>query len=346
MKKEKNMVLKKGINLGGFLSQCVHTEEHYDSFIVKEDIERIKSFGFDHVRLPIDSEVIEYSNGNVIEEGYERIDEIINWTRDCGLDIILDLHKVEGYDFNDADNDEKNNLFVSERLQERYLNIWNEVSKRFCKYDNVAFELLNEVVEDKNADAWNVLIKKAVSTIRNNTKDSYIIYGGILWNSASTLKLLESPADDKIIFTFHFYEPLLFTHQKAYWVKAMDPSWEISYPGEKEEYIEKSAILGNQGLAVSGSKYSEFGIEFIEDQISEAIKVGKEKNVRLYCGEFGVIDQAPIEDTLKWFDDVFTVFEKYDIGFSIWTYKEKDFGLVDAHYDPIRERLVERINRI
>ena len=163
------MVLKKGINLGGFLSQCVHTEEHYDSFIVKEDIERIKSFGFDHVRLPIDSEVIEYSNGNVIEEGYERIDEIINWTRDCGLDIILDLHKVEGYDFNDADNDEKNNLFVSERLQERYLNIWNEVSKRFCKYDNVAFELLNEVVEDKNADAWNVLIKKAVSTIRNNT---------------------------------------------------------------------------------------------------------------------------------------------------------------------------------
>ena len=340
------MVLKKGINLGGFLSQCVHTEEHYDSFIVKEDIERIKSFGFDHVRLPIDSEVIEYSNGNVIEEGYERIDEIINWTRDCGLDIILDLHKVEGYDFNDADNDEKNNLFVSERLQERYLNIWNEVSKRFCKYDNVAFELLNEVVEDKNADAWNVLIKKAVSTIRNNTKDSYIIYGGILWNSASTLKLLESPADDKIIFTFHFYEPLLFTHQKAYWVKTMDPSWEISYPGEKEEYIEKSAILGNQGLAVSGSKYSEFGIEFIEDQISEAIKVGKEKNVRLYCGEFGVIDQAPIEDTLKWFDDVFTVFEKYDIGFSIWTYKEKDFGLVDAHYDPIRERLVERINRI
>ena len=339
------MELKKGINLGGFLSQCCHTQEHYDSFIVKADIERIKSFGFDHVRLPIDSEVIEYSNGNVIEEGYERIDEIINWTRDCGLDIILDLHKVEGYDFNDADNEEKNNLFVSEKLQERYLNIWNEVSKRFCKYDNVAFELLNEVVEDKNADAWNALIKKAVTTIRNNTKDSYIIYGGILWNSASTLKLLESPADDKIIFTFHFYEPLLFTHQKAYWVKTMDTNWVISYPGEKEEYIEKSAILGNQGLAVSGSKYENFGIEFIEDQIKEAINVGKEKNVRLYCGEFGVIDQAPLEDTLRWFDDVFTVFEKYNIGYSIWTYKEKDFGLVDEHYDSIRERLIARINK-
>lgn len=338
------MELKKGINLGGFLSQCVHTKEHYDSFIVKEDIERIKGYGFDHVRLPIDSEVIEYSNGNVIEEGYERIEEIIGWTREEGLDIILDLHKVQGYDFNDANNDSKNNLFTSDLLQERYLNIWNEISKRFSKYDNVAFELLNEVVEDKNADAWNKLIMQAVKTIRNNTVDSYIIYGGILWNSASTLKLLDPPADDKIIFTFHFYEPLLFTHQKAYWVETMDPNWEISYPGDKEEYIEKSAILGNQGLAVSGSKYEYFGIEFIEDFILEAIKVGKERNVRLYCGEFGVIDQAPVEDTLRWFDDVFTVFEKYDIGYAIWTYKEKDFGLVDRHYDPIRNRLIARIN--
>ena len=187
---------------------------------------------------------------------------------------------------------------------------------------------------------------QAVKTIRNNTVDSYIIYGGILWNSASTLKLLDPPADDKIIFTFHFYEPLLFTHQKAYWVETMDPNWEISYPGDKEEYIEKSAILGNQGLAVSGSKYEYFGIEFIEDFVLEAIKVGKERNVRLYCGEFGVIDQAPVEDTLRWFDDVFTVFEKYDIGYAIWTYKEKDFGLVDRHYDPIRNRLIARIYKI
>ena len=82
------MELKKGINLGGFLSQCVHTKEHYDTFIVKDDIERIKSYGFDHVRLPIDSEVIEYSNGNVIEEGYKKIEEVIGWTREEGLDII------------------------------------------------------------------------------------------------------------------------------------------------------------------------------------------------------------------------------------------------------------------
>jgi aryl-phospho-beta-D-glucosidase BglC (GH1 family) len=57
------MNLKRGINLGGFLSQCVHTKEHYDSFIKEEDIEQISAYGFDHVRLPIDYEVFETEDG-------------------------------------------------------------------------------------------------------------------------------------------------------------------------------------------------------------------------------------------------------------------------------------------
>ena len=30
-----------GINLGGWLSQCIHTKEHYDSFIHEDDIKTI-----------------------------------------------------------------------------------------------------------------------------------------------------------------------------------------------------------------------------------------------------------------------------------------------------------------
>jgi len=339
------MKLLKGINLGGFYSQCEHSKEVYDSFILKEDIKRIKDMGFDHVRLPIDSELIENESTEFIEEGFARIEKVIGWTSEYGLDIIIDLHKVCGYDFNDAGDEEKNTLFTDESLQKRYLNIWKEIAKRFSIYENVAFELLNEVVEEKNDKAWNELIKKAVKTIREVAPDSYIIYGGIMWNSAGTLKLLDKPQDDKIIFTFHFYEPLLFTHQKAYWVKTMDPSWEISYPGDRDEYIEKSKIIGLQGLAVSTSEYSEFTKDFIENQIMEAIEAAEKNNVRLYCGEFGVIDRAPVEDTLRWFEDVFAVFNKHNIGFSIWTYKGKDFGIIDSHYDPIRDRLIELIKK-
>ena len=53
-----------GINLGGWLSQCVHTPEHYDSFIGEEDIRRIASWGLDHVRVPVDYELIETQEGD------------------------------------------------------------------------------------------------------------------------------------------------------------------------------------------------------------------------------------------------------------------------------------------
>ena len=34
------MNLMRGLNLGGYLSQCCHKEEHYRSFITREDIKR------------------------------------------------------------------------------------------------------------------------------------------------------------------------------------------------------------------------------------------------------------------------------------------------------------------
>ena len=52
-----------GINLGGWLSQCDHTKERYDTFIVETDIEKIKSFGLDHIRIPVDYDLVEEENG-------------------------------------------------------------------------------------------------------------------------------------------------------------------------------------------------------------------------------------------------------------------------------------------
>ena len=334
------MNLNRGVNLGGYLSQCNHSKEHHESFIVRSDIERIAGWGFDHVRLPIDYEVLEDDDGVPLEDGYAIVDRVVNWCKEFGISIVLDLHKAYGYDFNDAGNAEKNNLFQSEKLQKRFVDLWERISSSFCKYDNVAFELLNEVVEENNAKAWNDLIARAVSAIRNNAPDSYIIYGGIQWNSAKTLKLLDKPVDDKIIFTFHFYEPLLFTHQKAYWVPTMDPEWDVTYPGAMDEYMERSKIIGDQGKAVYECGLDYIGKQLIDDLVQDAINAAKNAGVGLYCGEFGVIDRAPVEDTKRWFDDVNDVFSKYNIRFCVWNYKDKDFGIADEHYDAVRDDLI------
>ena len=39
----------KGINLGGWMSQCDYSKERLDNFITSSDIEQIARWGFDHV---------------------------------------------------------------------------------------------------------------------------------------------------------------------------------------------------------------------------------------------------------------------------------------------------------
>lgn len=334
------MELKHGINLGGWLSQCCHEEKHYETFIQEEDIKQIADWGMDHVRIPVDYEVLETEQGNIIEAGYGYVKRVLDWCEKYHLNAVLDLHRAYGYDFSEVDIEGKNNLFADEALQERFVRLWVQIVEVFGLYKNVAFELLNEVVEQENAEAWNALIRKSVSAIREVTKDAPIIYGGIQWNSVKTLKLLDVPQDDNIIFTFHFYEPLLFTHQKAYWVKGMNEKEDILYPETMEYYCEKSRVLGYQGEVVTKAMSKTMGVEFVREMIQEAICAANNAGVKLYCGEFGVIDQAPLTDTLKWFRDVHEVFEENGIGGAVWSYKKMDFGIIDEHYDLIRDKLI------
>ena len=334
------MKLWRGINLGGYLSQCVHTEDHYQRFIGEEDIRQIKEWGLDHVRLPIDYEVLETDAGIKRPEGYVYVKNVVSWCQKYQLNVVLDLHKAYGYDFNNAGNMEKNSLFNMPELQDRFIRLWENIANEFGSYDHVAFELLNEVVESENTEAWNVLIRKTVKAIRAITRRTPIIYGGICWNSASTLKYLEVPEDDNIIFTFHFYEPLVFTHQKAHWVEKIDKEKVIFYPESMDYYRTHSADLGIQGSAVLNAKSQTMGPEFIREMVLEAVKAAENAGVPLYCGEFGVIDQAPVKDTLRWFEDVDKDFREFNIGCSVWTYTEMDFGLVGPHYDEIRKDLI------
>ena len=50
----------KGVNLGGWISQFDKYDiKHFNEFITKKDIEYIASLNFDHVRVPVDYNVLE-----------------------------------------------------------------------------------------------------------------------------------------------------------------------------------------------------------------------------------------------------------------------------------------------
>lgn len=333
----------KGINLGGWLSQCIYSKEHYDSFIHEEDIAFIAKSGFDHVRVPIDYELVQKDNGEFIEEGFKYIDNCLLWCKDNNIKMILDLHKTAGYSF-DEYNDA--NFFTDEKLQQQFIDLWSEFSLRYGKYNDIlCFELLNEIVDINVSEIWNNIAKKAITAIRKNAPLTYIIIGGAYNNSISTLHCLDKPYDDHIVYTFHFYEPTIFTHQTAQWVPNMSKDFHIKYPGKLNEYKKATVENGPQEwiLSYQYSTTENIDIVFIENMIKSAVKVAKERNVPLYCGEYGVIDQVDLQSTLNWYTDLHSIFIKYNISRAVWTYKKMDFGITLEHYAKIYDKLIQQL---
>lgn len=328
---------KKGINLGGWLSQCDHSKQHYDSFITESDINRIASWGLDHVRLPVDYELIETDHGDFIEDGFQYINNCLRWCEKYGLNMILDLHKTCGYSFDESSAD----FFQNKKLQDAFVNLWKEFSKRYGEFSgHLSFELLNEVVDKDTAQVWNDIADRTVKVIREYAPAVPILIGGVENNSISSLKMLSMPYDENIVYNFHFYEPLIFTHQSAYWIKEMPSDFSMSYPNQLSEFLSKTA----QHLPQHNNQiYSNIRPDqnFFDAVFADAVRVAEERNVALYCGEYGVIDKADVVSTLSWYSEINSAFERYGIGRAAWTYKGKDFGITDEHYAPIFNNLIK-----
>lgn len=334
---------KHGVNLGGWLSQCDnrdYSREHFEAFITKADFDKIAAWGLDHVRLPFDYNVIMTDGGEFIEEGFERIDFALEQCERCGLNIVLDLHKTAGFVFDDESDC---GFFEDERLQDMFVELWREMSRRYGNNKRVVFELLNEVTDIKFAQKWNEIAARTITEIRRLAPDTRIMYGGIRNNSIYGLTLLDKPVDDNVVFDFHCYSPLVFTHQKAYWVPELPKDFALEYPQTESAMLENTRrFFGNKyddefdtdNTAVMDSGY-------FERLFEQAKQISEKFGVPLYCGEYGVIDQVPPESAVRWFADINAALEKLNISRAAWTYKQKDFGLTDEHYSGVLDKLVK-----
>jgi aryl-phospho-beta-D-glucosidase BglC (GH1 family) len=306
---------KKGVDLGGWLSQCDYSDKRLNHFIEEEDFKKIASWGADHVRLPFDYNIIEEEDGTRKPEGFAHIDRAIKWAKENNLNIVLDLHKTAGFSFYFGEG--QIGFFDDPALQERFYVLWEDMSKRYGNDPAIAFELLNEVTDQEYSDRWNKIIKTAIGRIRKIASDTVILVGGYWNNSPAAVKDLEAPYDDKVVYNIHCYDPLFFTHQGAMWIREMDHSLRFTY---EESKATKEYFLG---------------------AFKEAYDKAVANNTTLYCGEYGVIENATPEDTLKWYKAINAAFEELNIGRSAWSYKSMNFGLSDKRMAGVIDELVK-----
>ena len=312
--KMKDFGFYRGVNLGGWFSQCDYSKERLDLFITEPDFDVIAGWGLDHVRIPMDYNVLEQEDGELSQEGFDRIGRAVGWAVQRGLKVVLDLHKTAGFSF-DVDEGE-GGFFTNTAYQERFYRIWEGLAFRFNDPQNIAFELLNEVTDESVIGEWNRIAAECIRRIRRIAPQSLILVGSYWNNSPDAVKDLDMPADERVIYNFHCYDPLPFTHQGASWVPKLDINARVPF-------------------AEAGATP-----EYFEERFASAIRTAEERGTTLYCGEYGVIDKATPEDTVKWFRTINEVFEKHEIARAAWSYRQMDFGLSDDRLAGVREELI------
>lgn len=320
-----HLILGKGTNLAHWLSQTRRSGEDRRPFIVEKDIAYIAELGFEHVRVPIDEHQMWDEDGNRDEIAFEIMHDAIRWSLKHELMVLVDLHILRSHHFNAAEKP----LWTEAKEQEQFIDLWRDLSAALHEYptDMLAYELMNEPVAD-DPDDWNKLLAKAFKAVRELEPERTVVIGSNSWQSANTFDELVVPDDDRIILSYHFYEPFMLSHYDTVWTYMKDYAGPVHYPGVIITQEEFDALPEEQKEAVEEFVGQTFNKQVLAAMMEKPLRVAKTMGLPLYCGEYGVFSSAPEDDRLRWYTDMLAIFKEHNVSSANWNYKSDQFGFV------------------
>lgn len=326
------IILGKGTNLAHWLSQTQLEGEERRAFISESDIAHIAELGFDHVRLPIDEMQMWDEQGNRDGEAFEILHDAIRWSLAHDLKVVVDLHILRSHHFNAEDKP----LWTQPAEQAQFIGLWRDLSAALHGYptDRVVYELMNEPVADDHED-WNRLAGRAFAAVRELEPERSVMIGSNMWQGAHTFDELSVPDDPRVILSFHFYEPFMFTHYQAGWSVLKDYQGDVRYPGVILGKAQYEALPEHLKGELERFVGADFDREVLEAMMEKPLRKARELGLPLYCGEFGVFAAAPDDDTIRWYRDVLEIFGKHGVSWANWNYKSDQFGIVGLDGNPI-----------
>ncbi|MBL7698794.1 MAG: cellulase family glycosylhydrolase [Chitinophagaceae bacterium] len=276
------------------LTSPEQTKEFYETWLAnnirKIDIDSMKSWGFNSVRLPmhynlytlpIEKEPVKGGN-TWLDKGFQMTDSLLSWCRQNGMYLILDLHAApggQGNDLNISDRDTTYpSLWASEENKRKTIALWKKLAGRYANEPNIAaYDLINEPnfgfedpVNDKNGinekknEPLTSLLKDITAAIREVDKKHIIIIEGNGWGNNYNGML--PPWDDNMVLSFH-----------KYW----------SFNTDKE--------------------------------IRRMLDAREKYNIPVWLGETG-------ENSNVWFTEAIRLLEKHNIGWAWWPAKKMGPG--------------------
>ena len=322
-----------GMNLSYLDNWWLGTKEkHYADFAKPDEAAKrekmlvdIAKAGFKTVRIPICFSAWmqlkqPYNWDN--ERGLEMADSFVKWALANKLNVIIDLHHSE---FDGAIPEAAN--------VERIVNLWLRIAERYKDTDpeKVFFELRNEP-HDMTGDVWRGQANQIIKAIRLIAPQHTLIVGFHDWNGRQAMLDSKPFEDANIIYTFHYYDPFLFTHQGATWVGAggIDEIKSLPFPAAKDNKIRLPDKAKGQWIE---NLIRSYGEDSKAEKMFKDLNAAKDWSIKykvpIFAGEFGSFSKyANPEDRCRHAEVVYSAFGKLQIPNAWWEW-DGGFNMFD-----------------
>jgi len=300
----------KGVNFTKWFESRSFSDIDFNKYTEKDFID-IKTLGLDTVRLPVSFHNFLTAQKKLESGLLKYLDTVISWADKHKIYLILDNHSFHPVN---ATEDNIDTILIP---------VWEELARHFKdSSDYLIYEILNEphLITDIR---WNEIQNATLSALRKIDKERFVIIGGTNYNSIDGMLKLPILDDKKLIYTFHFYDPHIFTHQGASWNRpSLEPLSDLPFP-VKSGYIHPvhDTFKGTWVEEALKHYHIDSRLEKLCETLDKAKDFSVKNNVPVFCGEFGVyMMQSPEKDRVYWYSFFCEELAKRNIPWTCWDY--------------------------
>nr|WP_070960425.1 glycoside hydrolase family 5 protein [Hyphomonas sp. Mor2] len=270
------------MNLGSALEATFEGQWGY--VVRRRDLVRLKQAGFDTIRLPVrwTAHMEEEAPYTIDPAMLARVDQIVRWAAEIDLKIIVNVHHFSRLNQNPG------------KYEPVLEAIWDQLATHFIGApDHLIFETINEPHRRMSVKRTDAINARLLERIRRDHPDRWVILGTADWGQLEGLLASEPERAERVILTFHEYQPFDFTHQGAHWTDRT-----------------------RTGL-VWGTAKDEAEMEA---RLDAAAEVQASTGMPVFLGEFGVFRKVPLDQRARWTQALREAAEARGMSWCYWDY--------------------------
>ncbi len=243
-------------------------------------------------------------------EYFAAVDSLLRWAGAAGMLAIIDFHHPE-----------LDGSFATANTLDRKKWLWQQIATRYRTTDpeRVFFELQNEPHDIKAAD-WRQQADELVRVVRAVAPEHTLVVGAEDWNGVDALARFQPLADPNLIYTFHSYDPMAFTHQGAEWVQGLEAVQGVPFPYDGVWRPSIPASARGTWIESALNNYPQEGSTAnVFRRLERARQWADTWKVPVFLGEFGSYNRfADADSRCRYFTTVVRACGLLNLPFTFW----------------------------